>query len=813
MRLLKPSLLIMGLPRQVASGPIGPGLLPAASSLRIDRSWGCNHPQQLGYSPERHPSQGLDLSRHLDLSPDPDHPCSHRLWPGHRAAAGPLTADLPAGGLGATGPHPSGRLEHLPPPWPPRWLSSAAMASTGEVVQTVQNCSSFPAQHLPATPPLSDPLADQSSPDQPLTVQPLHEPSLYELPLHEPPWKEQPVNEQPSNEQLWNEQPCNDQRLAARAAALPAALPSALQRSVVKPSFVRPFMAQSIQQGPVAQAPGLAVLADRPLLAHPQIWPPPLSPTAIPRSLWRSGQALRGEPRQASVQRPWAGGWRSPHQAPSTRWPDRWSAINADGRGWSRARRRAAHAGFLHGCGRASLWLGRLASLMDASQAPGSLQAGLLRLCRLGAAALLLGPALASPALALPGAGAAISAAAVPAAAAPAALFDPARYTPAVLRLSFSSGAPAAPTAQAATATPTPTATPAATATASFLDLTLLPPSGDPIGKRLPVSSAEFAALLRDLYAQLSRQAPLDAANPQAPARLLYNLLIAPLAPDLERLGVTTLLVAADPGLQAVPLAALHDGRRFFGERYAFALTPSLGLTSLSVPASLPNARQIGAGASDFDGLAPLPLVPQELQRVAGSRGETYLNRSFTPSVLLDRLGDADVARVHVATHAEFLPGGPSKAKLFTGTEPFNLSRFAQLRQRRSGQPLDLIALSACRTALGDKDSELGFAGLALQAGARSAIGTLWYVDDVATSAFFVQFYRYLDAGLPKAEALQATRLAMANGRMRLQDNRVVGPDGDTLVDDLTATQQQRVREGLSHPFFWSGITLLGTPW
>ena len=86
--------------------------------------------------------------------------------------------------------------------------------------------------------------------------------------------------------------------------------------------------------------------------------------------------------------------------------------------------------------------------------------------------------------------------------------------------------------------------------------------------------------------------------------------------------------------------------------------------------------------------------------------------------------------------------------------------------------------LSACRTALGDSDSELGFAGLALQAGSRSAIGTLWYVDDVATSAYFLQLYRYLDQGVQKADALRATRQAMATGKVRLQGDKVIGSDG-----------------------------------
>ena len=120
------------------------------------------------------------------------------------------------------------------------------------------------------------------------------------------------------------------------------------------------------------------------------------------------------------------------------------------------------------------------------------------------------------------------------------------------------------------------------------------------------------------------------------------------------------------------------------------------------------------------------------------------LNASFTPATIEKTAADPRYDRIHLATHAEFLPGGASKSKLYSGTGPVPLVSLANLRKQRQGVPIDLIAFSACRTALGDPDSELGFAGLALQAGARSAIGTLWYVDDVATSAYFIQAYRYL---------------------------------------------------------------------
>jgi CHAT domain-containing protein len=337
------------------------------------------------------------------------------------------------------------------------------------------------------------------------------------------------------------------------------------------------------------------------------------------------------------------------------------------------------------------------------------------------------------------------------------------------------------------------------------------------LGRRVDVVTKDFSNLLRRLYAQLSRQESLDVDNPAAPVRQLYRLLLEPVREELSAAGVTTLLISADPGLQAVPYAALHDGKSYVGERYAFALTPSLGLMPLDAPANRTSGQQMAAGASRFEGLSPLPLVPQEVSQVAsaskGQAASTYLNEQFTPQVLISKAGDSTVGQVHVATHAEFLPGGPSKAKLFTGTSAMSLTEFASLRQRREGAPLQLFVLSACRTALGDRDSELGFAGLALQAGSRSAIGSLWYVDDVATSAYFVQFYRYLDAGVPKAEAMQLVRLAMAQGNFRLEGDKLLGPYGVPVLEKLTAEQRRRVAQGLQHPFYWAGIELLGTPW
>ena len=387
---------------------------------------------------------------------------------------------------------------------------------------------------------------------------------------------------------------------------------------------------------------------------------------------------------------------------------------------------------------------------------------------------------------------------------APLLAFDKASYNPAILSLSFT---------QEASGDATESASEPGDPDAAFLDLSLITADAPPAGVRVQVSKTFLRDQLREFYRQIAKQSSLEVERPTSPSRQLYALLVAPVRELLKQHKISTVLISADRGLQAVPYAALHDGRSYFGDQYAFSLTPSVRFTSLA-PVGRSKARLLAAGVSDFELLAPLPMAETEVRALAEDRpSDVYLNQAFTPPVLLNQLAAGGSDRVHVATHAEFKPGGPSKARLHTGTQPLSLKEFSKIRNRDDADPIELFSLSACRTALGDGDSELGFAGLALQAGSRSAIGTLWYVDDVATSAFFVQFYRYLDQGLPKAEALQATRRAMQTGLIRLQDDQILGVDGTPLISELTELQQSRIAYGMRHPFFWSGIELIGTPW
>ena len=60
---------------------------------------------------------------------------------------------------------------------------------------------------------------------------------------------------------------------------------------------------------------------------------------------------------------------------------------------------------------------------------------------------------------------------------------------------------------------------------------------------------------------------------------------------------------------------------------------------------------------------------------------------------------------------------------------------------------------------------------------------------------------------------MQLTRQALIRGLVRLEGDRIVGADGIDLLTGLSDNQQRRVVNGMNHPFYWSGIQLMGTPW
>ena len=219
-------------------------------------------------------------------------------------------------------------------------------------------------------------------------------------------------------------------------------------------------------------------------------------------------------------------------------------------------------------------------------------------------------------------------------------------------------------------------------------------------------------------------------------------------------------------------------------------------------------------GSTEFSGLAPLPYVNQEVENIAQHYGgQSVLGQRFTSSRVVSDLQSSSQSLIHLATHADFKGGKPDESMIYTSDGSISFEAFKSIRRLRRSNPINLFVLSACRSALGDSDSEMGLAGIAVQAGSKSAIGSLWYVDDVATSAFFSIFYRHLSRGVTKSTALTQTQRDFASGRVKIEGSNVVYGPGDVLLSGLSVSQKYNYPDNFQHPFFWSGFVLLGTPW
>jgi CHAT domain-containing protein len=296
----------------------------------------------------------------------------------------------------------------------------------------------------------------------------------------------------------------------------------------------------------------------------------------------------------------------------------------------------------------------------------------------------------------------------------------------------------------------------------------------------------------------------------QAPGKQLYQWLIAPLEADLKAQGIQNLSFIMDSGLRSLPIAALYDGQQFLIEKYSLGLMPSLSLTDTRYQ-SVKNLEVLAMGAAKFREKKPLPAVPVELSVITPSlwQGKSFLNDGFTMANLKSQRQERPFGLIHLATHATFRPGAPGNSYIELWDSKLRLD---QLRQLGWGNnpAVELLVLSACKTALGDQEAELGFAGLAVEAGVKSAIASLWSVSDEGTLALMTELYQQLKAAPIKAEALRQAQIAMLKGQVSLRGNQLVTPNDTVSLPPELANMGIK---NLSHPYFWAGFTLIGSPW
>ncbi|NER26699.1 MAG: CHAT domain-containing protein [Symploca sp. SIO1C4] len=328
------------------------------------------------------------------------------------------------------------------------------------------------------------------------------------------------------------------------------------------------------------------------------------------------------------------------------------------------------------------------------------------------------------------------------------------------------------------------------------LELVLVTPDGIPIHKRVLAANREaLLGQVQELRISVSNPAFVNTNRYLAAAQQLYKWMIAPLEADLHAQNIDTLVFCMGAGLRTMPLAALHDGQKFLVEKFSISLIPAFKLTN-TVYTNLKNSQVLAMGASKFKDHSSLPAVPAELENITQEpwSGQVFLNQEFTLANLQSQRRQNSYKIIHLATHADFQPGSPSNSYIQFWDNKLRLDQIKQLQWYYP--PVELLVLSACRTAIGDPEVELGFAGLAVQARVKSAIASLWYVSDEGTLQLMTQFYQHLKTAPIKAEALRQAQIAMLKSQS--------SSEGSQLRD---------LANNFSHPYFWAAFTVVGNPW
>lgn len=294
-----------------------------------------------------------------------------------------------------------------------------------------------------------------------------------------------------------------------------------------------------------------------------------------------------------------------------------------------------------------------------------------------------------------------------------------------------------------------------------------------------PLPEAQLRQLVIDLRRVLQNYSRLAVVQQRAAS--LYDALIRP-AEDLLQ-GSDTLVIVPDGILRTIPFAVLYDGERYLVERFAVATTLGLDTTQPKQAAGTAGSVFAGGVSESRQGMSPLPGVVEELKVIEARLGADPLqDQNFTRDSFSAALGSQAPSIVHVATHGKF-DADPRKSFLlaYDGLITLNDLEMALAGGSRTNN-VDLLVLSACETAVGDERAALGLAGIALKAGANSALASLWSISDAATVRLIDGFYdALLEPGTSKAHALQVAQRR--------------------LIDS----------EQYAHPWQWAAFLLLGS--
>lgn len=283
------------------------------------------------------------------------------------------------------------------------------------------------------------------------------------------------------------------------------------------------------------------------------------------------------------------------------------------------------------------------------------------------------------------------------------------------------------------------------------------------------INQSTVEQVTRRLQQNLAR--PDRTAEVREDGQILYNWLIHPLETELiDQETIKNLIFVLDSSLRNIPMAVLYNQGQYLIEKYGVAVIPSRQI--FDPRPRQPTLNVLTAGVSveqQIKGVqfTKLPYVPTELsniQQVADSPSQPLLNETFTPPQFSQQLQNKNFSIVHIATHGQF-SSDQSQTYLLAWGKQISLTELDQiLRINRPSQGIELLVLSACQTAQGNRRAALGIAGVAAKAKVRSTVATLWQVEDQTTTDLMTTFYQQLRDGKTIADALRTSQLHLLKG-------------------------------------------------
>jgi CHAT domain-containing protein len=295
----------------------------------------------------------------------------------------------------------------------------------------------------------------------------------------------------------------------------------------------------------------------------------------------------------------------------------------------------------------------------------------------------------------------------------------------------------------------------------------------------------------------------------------LYKHLIAPIADDLDKAGAKLLMVYLDGPMRYIPLAALHNGNRYVVEDYAVVtFTPSETGTLKDPPKSA--WRIAGMGVTREHGTLPaLKGVEDELRGIVrkGDRGlltgDIFIDDDFTAkrlNTVVDIAIDRPYQVLHIASHYVFKRNTEESFLVLGNDKEITFGELKHLPL----EGLDLMILSACKTAVGDGRNANGLEieGLGVMAqsrGAKAVVASLWSVSDSSTALLMQNLYRQRVLGkCNKAQALRHAQLQLlhpSSGGQGAVSSNCEAPRSDPGAESQAP---------YAHPYYWAPFILIG---